>query len=115
MQTDQMGPRQLLEWLTKCEARDEIHAVIGSWLRANPPWPGEIADARATALPTPGARERLDMVLTQATAVLGSVTAAQDWVTRPQIGLDGRRPIDLLTTGTVVEDLLQRMEAGVYV
>jgi putative toxin-antitoxin system antitoxin component (TIGR02293 family) len=56
-------------------------------------------------------------VLAKATAVLGSQEAAEQWLERPAIGLDQRRPIDLLTTpaGTrLVEDYLTRIDYGVY-
>ena len=49
--------------------------------------------------------------------VLGSEEAADTWMARPQLGLDGRRPLDLIGTapGTrLVTDLLLRMEAGIY-
>jgi putative toxin-antitoxin system antitoxin component (TIGR02293 family) len=55
--------------------------------------------------------------LAEATAVLGSREEAEQWLKRPAIGLDQRRPIDLLATpaGTqLVEDFLVRLEYGVY-
>ncbi|TIY10108.1 MAG: DUF2384 domain-containing protein, partial [Mesorhizobium sp.] len=39
------------------------------------------------------------------------------WLERPAIGLDQRRPIDLLATPAgveLVEDYLERLEYGVY-
>lgn len=56
-------------------------------------------------------------VLAQATQTLGSREAAERWLATPQIALDRQRPIELLTTwpGTkMVEELLLRMEFGVY-
>ncbi len=56
-------------------------------------------------------------ILAKATAVLGSQDDAEQWLERPAIGLDQRRPIDLLATpaGTrIVEDYLERLELGVY-
>lgn len=56
-------------------------------------------------------------ILAQAATTLGSEAAAQEWMNKPQIGLDGKRPLELLTTAPgaqLVEDLLQRMEYGVY-
>jgi len=53
----------------------------------------------------------------QAVAVLGSKKAAVRWLTSPALGLDGRRPIDLLRTtkGTdLVRTLLTRMDYDVY-
>ena len=56
-------------------------------------------------------------VLARATSVLGSQDEAEQWLERPAIGLNQRRPIDLLATaaGTeIVEDFLRRLEYGVY-
>lgn len=56
-------------------------------------------------------------ILAKATAVLGSQDDAEQWLERPAIGLDQRRPIDLLATPTgtrIVEDYLERLEFGVY-
>ena len=55
--------------------------------------------------------------LDKATKVFGSQTAAEEWMVRPAIGLNGHRPIDLLKTseGTMlVEEFLGRLEYGVY-
>lgn len=56
-------------------------------------------------------------ILAKAAEVLGSQAAAERWLERPAIGLDQRRPIDLLSTPVgvkLVEDLLGRIEYGVY-
>jgi putative toxin-antitoxin system antitoxin component (TIGR02293 family) len=56
-------------------------------------------------------------ILAQATQTLGSQDAAEAWLSNPHVGLDGRRPIDLLITAqgaVLVSDLLLRMEYGVY-
>jgi putative toxin-antitoxin system antitoxin component (TIGR02293 family) len=56
-------------------------------------------------------------ILAKATEVLGSRSAAEEWLERPAIGLDRRRPIDLLTTAAgveIVENYLERIEYGVY-
>ena len=57
-------------------------------------------------------------ILAKATEVLGSQDEAEQWLERPAIGLDQRRPIDLLETPAgveLVEDFLGRLEYGVYV
>jgi len=57
-------------------------------------------------------------ILAKATAVFGSQEEAEQWLERPAVGLDRRRPIDLLATpaGTeMVDDFLTRLEFGVYV
>lgn len=56
-------------------------------------------------------------ILSKATDVLGSQVEAEQWLERPAIGLDQRRPIDLLGTPAgveLVEDYLERLEYGVY-
>jgi putative toxin-antitoxin system antitoxin component (TIGR02293 family) len=56
-------------------------------------------------------------ILAKATKILGSQEEAEHWMERPAIGLDDRRPIDLLTTpagAKLVEEHLGRMEYGVY-
>ena len=56
-------------------------------------------------------------ILAKATAVLGSRSEAEQWLERPAIGLDQRRPIDLLATTAgveIVENHLERIEYGVY-
>jgi putative toxin-antitoxin system antitoxin component (TIGR02293 family) len=60
---------------------------------------------------------KLAEVLAKATAALGSGEAAEQWLERPAIGLNQRRPIDLLATPAgmeLVEDFLGRLEYGVY-
>jgi putative toxin-antitoxin system antitoxin component (TIGR02293 family) len=77
------------------------------------------AEARSRPL-DPNASDRamrLATVTTQATTVLGSLANAEQWLTSPELSLDGHRPIDLLqsTAGTeLVKTLLGRMEYGVY-
>lgn len=56
-------------------------------------------------------------ILAKATGVLGSQDEAEQWLRRPAIGLDQRRPVDLLTTPAgvkLVEDYLGRLEYDVY-
>lgn len=56
-------------------------------------------------------------LLARATAIFGSQAEAEAWFERPAIGLDQRRPIDLLSTPAgleTLEDHLTRLEYGVY-
>lgn len=56
-------------------------------------------------------------ILSRATSVFGSQEEAEHWLERPAIGLDQRKPIDLLATPAgveMVEDHLTRLEYGVY-
>jgi putative toxin-antitoxin system antitoxin component (TIGR02293 family) len=60
---------------------------------------------------------RFAAVLTKATEVLGSQQLAEEWLVRPAMALNRRRPIDLVSTeagSELVEELLTRMEYGVY-
>mgnify|MGYP000992974216 CR=1 FL=1 len=59
----------------------------------------------------------LQTISKTATGVLGSRKLAKEWLSKPAIGLDGRRPIDLLDTPAGIEAvvvLLTRMDHGVY-
>jgi putative toxin-antitoxin system antitoxin component (TIGR02293 family) len=56
-------------------------------------------------------------ILARATKTLGSQQAAETWLSNPQMGLEWKRPVDLLATiqgSELVETLLMRMEYGVY-
>ena len=56
-------------------------------------------------------------ILAKATEVFGAQREAEAWLERPAMGLERRRPIDLLATPAgvkLVEDYLGRIEYGVY-
>lgn len=56
-------------------------------------------------------------ILARATSVLGSRQEAGGWLLRPAMALEQRRPLDMLATSEgrkMVEELLERMEYGVY-
>jgi putative toxin-antitoxin system antitoxin component (TIGR02293 family) len=60
---------------------------------------------------------RLESVRAMAQEVLGSAEAADEWLSTEAIGLEFRKPIDLLSTSPgaeAVKTLLQRMKYGVY-
>ena len=75
---------------------------------------------------TPAARLNLDQsdrawkfaeILAKATTLFGAQEEAERWLARPAMGLDQRRPIDLLATSAgfeMVDSLLTRLEYGVY-
>lgn len=55
--------------------------------------------------------------LSQAATVFGGRDAAERWMARPAMGLDGERPIALMRTlqgAELVTELLGRLEHGVY-
>lgn len=56
-------------------------------------------------------------LLAKAAAVLGSQAEAEAWMLQPALGLEGRRPIDLLATAAgsdLVREYLERLDYGVY-
>ncbi|MGD9863515.1 MAG: antitoxin Xre/MbcA/ParS toxin-binding domain-containing protein [Pseudodonghicola sp.] len=56
-------------------------------------------------------------ILARAIEIFGSQETAVDWMTRPAIGLDQRRPMDLIGTAAgveLVEDYLTRIDYGIY-
>ena len=56
-------------------------------------------------------------IVSRAIAVFGSKEEAERWLERPAVGLDQRRPLDLLSTPAgveTVEEHLTRLEYGVY-
>lgn len=56
-------------------------------------------------------------ILARAIELFGSQAEAEAWLERPAMALDGRRPLDLLSTPAgvrTVEDHLTRIEHGVY-
>lgn len=59
----------------------------------------------------------VERILTQASEVFGNREAAEAWMSRPAMGLDGQRPIDCLQAAEgvrVVRDVLARLEYCVY-
>ena len=55
--------------------------------------------------------------LAKATEIFGGKDEAERWLSRPAMGLDGQRPIDMLQTvqgAELVNDFLTRLEYGVY-
>lgn len=59
----------------------------------------------------------LSETLSKATEIFGGKDEAEQWMAAPAIGLDNRRPIELLQTlqgAALVDDFLTRLEYGVY-
>src|SRR6185312_3850912 len=60
---------------------------------------------------------KLAEILARAIAIFGSREEAEEWLERPAIALEQRKPIDLLSTTAgveVLENHLTRLEYGVY-
>ena len=78
-------------------------------IKANPDKPLDIK--------TTDAIYRLESIRAAAEEVLGSGEAANEWLNAEAIGLEFRKPIELLSTSPgadAVRTLLQRMKFGVY-
>ena len=72
---------------------------------------------RPLSLEQSGRTWKFAEILVRATAVFGSQQEAETWLERPAIGLEQRRPLDLLSTPAgveIVEDFLGRLEYDVY-
>lgn len=77
------------------------------------------SDAQDTLLsPEQSSRAwRFAEILAQATDILGSQDEAEAWLVEPAIGLNNRRPVDLLASAAGAEAVgtyLMRLEYGVY-
>ncbi|WP_116134074.1 antitoxin Xre/MbcA/ParS toxin-binding domain-containing protein [Tropicimonas sp. IMCC34043] len=60
---------------------------------------------------------RFAEILGHAIEVMGSKAEAEAWMNRPAIGLENRKPVDLLATSAgaeAVDEYLTRIEYGVY-
>lgn len=56
-------------------------------------------------------------IFTKAVDVLGSTDRAVEWMLKPAMALENRRPIELLTTPVgahLVDEVIERMRYGVY-
>lgn len=95
----------------------DVQAVLGMSLRTlQRKTDPKAANERLT--PEQSARVwKFAEIMGRATDILGSSDAAEDWLTTPAMALDGRRPIELLSSpaGTdLVEAHLTRLDYGVY-
>lgn len=106
----------LIDSLVVFKVESILHKAIGMSLRT--------FQRRSNALAKPLNQEQSSRtwkfaeILACATEVLGSQEEAEQWLERPAIGLNQRRPIDLLETtagSELVEDYLTQLEYGVYV
>lgn len=106
---------QLVEGLTCLQANEVLKALNvrpGAWHRIVAEQTGPVLDPECSARVW-----SLAETLVQAEEVLGGREDAERWMAAPAIGLNARRPIDLMATpqGTeLVKTLLLRMANGVY-
>ena len=106
----------LLERLHVLEIKESVEKGLGMSLRTyqrHKDMPEKILSHEQS-----GRTWKFAEVLARATSVFGSQQSAEQWLEKPAIGLNQRRPIDLLSTPAgieLVEDFLERLEYGVYV
>lgn len=75
------------------------------------------ADTKSLSREQSGRVWKFADLLSRASRIMGSQEEGERWLAEPAIGLDGRRPVDLLSTPAgveLVEDYLGRIEYGVY-
>lgn len=92
---------------------------IQQWLDNRPPREIFIRPKSAIRTREQNLKEaiRLKLMIATATSALGDEEAARRWLHRPQRGLGGRIPVDMIETeagAKEVENLLGRIEHGVY-
>jgi putative toxin-antitoxin system antitoxin component (TIGR02293 family) len=107
--------RHLITSLLVIQATESLGKAVGMSLRAYQRRQG--SSAKALNPEQSGRAWKFARVLSRATAVFGTQEEAEHWLERPAVGLEQRRPIDLLATPVgveIVEDHLTRLEYGVY-
>jgi putative toxin-antitoxin system antitoxin component (TIGR02293 family) len=105
----------LVEHLVTLRSRASLEKAVGMSLRTLQRRKGD--PAQRLSPEQSGRTWQFAEILARATALLGSQEEAEQWLERPALGLDQRRPIDLLATPAgvrLVEDFLTRLEHGVY-
>ncbi len=107
--------RFLVTNLLVIQATESLGKAVGMSLRTYQRRRG--GPAKALNSEQSGRAWKFAEVLSRATTVFGSQAEAEHWLERPAVGLDQRKPIDLLATPAgveMVEDHLTRLEYGVY-
>jgi putative toxin-antitoxin system antitoxin component (TIGR02293 family) len=77
----------------------------------------KIAPKKPLSLDQSGRTWKFAEILAKATSVFGSQEEAEQWLEQPAVGLEQRRPLDLLSTPAgveLVDRFLNRLEYGVY-
>lgn len=105
----------LVRQLVSIHKTDSLEKAVGMSLRTYQR--RKDAPAKPLSQEQSGRTWKFAEILARATDVFGSQAEAEQWLERAAIGLDQRRPIDLLATPAgveLVEDYLTRLEYGVY-
>ena len=104
----------LIETLTVLPKEMSLERAVGMSLRT---YQRKEASTQTLSTEQSGRAWKFAEILAHATAVFGTQAEAEQWLERPALGLNNRRPIDLLSTPAgieMVETLLGRLEYGVY-
>lgn len=107
--------RHLFDQLVVLRTTDSLEKAVGMSLRTFQR--RKDAGSKALSQEQSGRTWKFAEILAKATEVLGSQEEAEKWLDRPAIGLNQRRPIDLLATPAgvkLVENHLTRLAYGVY-
>ena len=107
--------RHLIDSLSVLEKSASLEKAVGMSLRTFQR--RKDAPARRLSQEQSGRTWKFAEILAKATAAFGSREAAEQWLQNPVMGLDQRRPIDLLATPAgveLVEVFLERLKYGVY-
>lgn len=105
----------LVRQLVSIHKTDSLEKAVGMSLRTYQR--RKDAPAKPLSQEQSGRAWKFAEILARASDVFGSQAEAERWLERPAIGLDQRRPIDLLATPAgveLIEDYLTRLEYGVY-
>ena len=107
--------QHLIDRLSVLRKTASLEKAVGMSLRTFQRRKG--APAKRLSQEQSGRAWKFAEVLAKATSVFGSQIEAEQWLERPAVGLEQRRPIDLLATQPgveIVETFLRRLEYGVY-
>ena len=107
--------QHLIDRLSVLHKTASLEKAVGMSLRTFQRRKG--APAKRLSQEQSGRAWKFAEVLAKATSVFGSQIEAEQWLERPAVGLEQRRPIDLLATQPgveIVETFLRRLEYGVY-
>lgn len=105
----------LVGQLTLIQKTDSLEKAVGMSVRTYQR--RKDAPAKPLSQEQSGRAWKFAEILSRATDVFGSQVEAERWLEQPAIGLDQRRPIDLLATPAgveLVEEHLTRLDYGVY-
>ena len=106
----------LVESLRFLSAGDSLSKAIGIGIRTLQRLKSDSTD-KVLSTEQSSRAWRFAEIMAKATDIMGTQQAAETWILEPAIGLDNRRPIDLLASSAgaeAVEEYLTRLEYGVY-